>query len=85
LSLSCRPQLLEDDTTDLDSKDDDTGNDMTEITAPSASLSLVGAPEITSDLDSSDEEPHHEHALAVVKSTPGPSREVSVPTPIQSV
>ena len=73
--------LSEDDTTDSDNDDDD----VTEITALSASLSLVVAPEITSDPDSSDEEPHHEHALAVVKSTPGPSREVSVPTPIRSV
>ena len=73
--------LSEDDTTDSDNDDDD----VTEITALSASLSLVVAPEITSDPDSSDEESHHEHALAVVKSTPGPSREVSVPTPIRSV
>jgi len=73
--------LSEDDTTDSDNDDDD----VTEITALSASLSLVIAPEITSDPDSSDEEPYHEHALAVVKSTPGPSREVSVLTPIRSV
>ena len=73
--------LSEDDTTDSDNDDDD----VTEITALSASLSLVRAPEITSDPDSSDEEPHHEHALAVVKSTLDPSREVSVPTPIRSV
>lgn len=72
--------LSEDDTTDSD--DDD---DVTEITALSASLSVVGAPEITSDPDSSDEELHHEHALAVVKNTFGPSREGSVPTPIRSV
>jgi protein NUD1 len=72
--------LSEDDTTDSDNDDD-----VTEITALSASLSLVGAPEITSDPDSSDEEPHNEHALAVVKTTLGPSREVSVPTPIRSV
>jgi hypothetical protein len=74
--------LSEDDTTDSDDDDDD---DVTEITALSASLSLVVAPEITSDPDSSDEELHHGHALAVVKSTPGPSREVSVLTPIRSV
>lgn len=73
--------LSEDDTTDSDNDDDD---DVTEITALSASLSLVAAPEIASDPDSSYEEPRHEHALAVVKNTPGPSREVSVPTPIRS-
>ena len=73
--------LSEDDTTDSDDDDDD----VTEITALSTSLSLVGAPEINSDPDSSDEEPHHEDALAVVKSTLGPSREVSMPTPIRSV
>jgi len=76
--------LSEDDTTDSDDDDDD-DDDVMEITALSTSLSLVGAPEITSDPDISDEELHHEHALAVVKSTPGPSREVSVPTPIRSV
>ena len=75
--------LSEDDTTDSDNDDDD--DDLTEITALSASLSLVGAPEVTSDPDSSYEEPHYEHALTVVKSTPGPSREASVPTPIRSV
>ena len=73
--------LSEDDTTDSDNDDDD---DVTDITALSASLSLAGPPEVAFDLDSSDEETHHEHALAVVKSTPGPSREVSVPTPIRS-
>ena len=72
--------LSEDDTTDSDNDDDD----VTEITALSTSLSLVGAPEIAFDPDLSDEEAHHEHALAVVKS-PGPSREVFVPTPIRSV
>ena len=76
--------LSVDDTTDSDNDDDD-DDDVTEITALSASLSLVGAPETTFDPDSSDEEPHHEHALAVVESTPGPSREVSEPTPIRSV
>ena len=75
---------LSDDTTDSDN-DDDNDDDVMEITDLSASLSLVGAPESTSDPASSDEEPYHEHALAVVKSTPGPSREVSVPTPIRSV
>ncbi len=74
--------LSEDDITDSDNDDDD---DLTEITALSASLSLAGAPEVGFDPDSSDEESHHKHALAVVKSTPGPSREVSVPTPIRSV
>jgi protein NUD1 len=74
--------LSEDATTDSDNDDDD---EVTEITALSASLSLVGAPEITSDPESSDEEPHHEHALAVIKSALGPSREASVPTPIRSV
>ncbi len=73
--------LSEDDTTDSDNDDDD----VTEITALSASLSLAGAPEVISDPDSNDEESHHEQALAVVESTPGPSREVSVPTPIRSV
>ena len=72
--------LSEDDTTDSENDDD-----LTEITALSASLSLVGAPEVTSDPDSSYEETHHEHVLTVVKSTPGLSREVSVPTPIRSV
>ena len=72
--------LSEDDTTDSDNDDDD----VTDISALSASLSLAGPPEVAFDLDSSDEETHHEHALAVVKSTLGPSREVSVPTPIRS-
>jgi hypothetical protein len=72
--------LSEDDTTDSDNDDDD----ITDISALSASLSLAGPPEVTFDPDSSDEETHHEHALAVVKSTSGRSREVSVPTPIRS-
>jgi hypothetical protein len=72
--------ISEDDTTDSDNDDDD----VTDISALSASLSLAGPPEVAFDLDSSDEETHHEYALAVVKSASGPSREVSVPTPIRS-
>ena len=70
----------EDDTTDSDSDEED----VTDISTLSASLSLDGRPEVAFDQDSSDEETHHEGALAVVKSTPGLSREVSVPTPIRS-
>jgi hypothetical protein len=73
--------LSEDDTTDSDNDDED----VTDISALSASLSLDGPLEVASDPDSSDEETHHEQALAVVKSTSGPSHEVSVPTPIRSV
>ena len=74
--------LSEDDTTDSDNDDDD--DDVTDISALSASFSLAGPPEVASDPDSSDDETHHERALAIVKSPPGPSREVSVPTPIRS-
>ena len=70
----------EDDTTDSDSDDED----VTDISTLSASFSLEGRPEVASDQDSSDEETHQEHARAVVKTAPVPSREVSLPTPIRS-
>jgi len=70
----------EDDTTDSDSDDED----VTDISTLSASFSLEGRPDVASDQYSSDEETHQEHARAVVKSAPVPSREVSVPTPIRS-
>jgi hypothetical protein len=71
----------EDDTTDSDSNDED----VTDISTLSASLSLEGRPEVVFDQDSSDEETHHERVVTVaIKSTSGPSREVSVPTPIRS-
>jgi hypothetical protein len=70
----------EDDTTDSDSDED-----ATDISTLSASLSLEGRPEVVFDQDSSDEETHHERVVTVaIKSTSGPSREVSVPTPIRS-
>lgn len=72
--------LSEDDTTDSDNDDED----VTDVSALSASLSLDGPIEVASDPDSSDEETHRDHVLAVVKSTSGPSREVSMPTPIRS-
>jgi hypothetical protein len=71
----------EDDTTDSDSDD----KDVTDVSVLSASFSLVDPREVAFDPDSSDEEPHHEYALAIVKSTPARSHEVSVPTPIRSV
>jgi protein NUD1 len=70
----------EDDTTDSDNDDED----VTEISALSASLSLAGPPEIAFDQDSSDEEVHRERAVTFVKGTSGPSREMPVPTPIRS-
>ena len=71
--------LSEDETTDSDNDDED----VTDISAFSASLSLDGPLEVASDPDSSDEETHRE-TLAVVKSTSGLSREASMPTPIRS-
>ncbi|KAI0304542.1 hypothetical protein B0F90DRAFT_1706753 [Multifurca ochricompacta] len=71
---------VEDDTTDSDNDDEE----VTEISALSASLSLADAPEITFDPDSSDEEPHHKHSVLAVKETAGPSREIPLPTPIRS-
>ena len=69
----------EDDTTDSDNDDDD----VTEISALSASLSLAGPLEAAFDLDSSDEERFQGRALAVIKCASG--REASAPTPIRSV
>jgi protein NUD1 len=69
-----------DDTTDSDNDDED----VTEISALSASLSLDDRPEIAFDPDSSDEEFHHENAVNLVKGPSGPSREVLGPTPIRS-
>ncbi|KAI0004643.1 hypothetical protein BJV74DRAFT_971764 [Russula compacta] len=69
----------EDDTTDSDNDDED----VTEISALSASLSLAGPPEVGFDPDSSDEERYQGRALAVIKCTSG--REAFAPTPIRSV
>jgi protein NUD1 len=71
----------EDNTTEDSDSDDD---DVADISTLSASLCLEDRPEIAFDQNSSDEETHHEDALTVVKSTPGPSREASMPTPIRS-
>ncbi|KAH9969456.1 hypothetical protein BC827DRAFT_1333024 [Russula dissimulans] len=70
--------VSEDDTTDSDNDDED----VTDVSALSASLSVADPPEVSFDQESSDEEVHHEPTIA--KTTSGPPRDVFVPTPIRS-